>query len=64
MEAARPVRRTGRGTDRLKGRNRASVRSDHTSVALAIAVGAHPKAIQSRMGHSSINVTSRTNGTQ
>ena len=29
----------------------------HTSVALAIAEGAHPKAIQSRMGHSSINVT-------
>jgi integrase len=29
----------------------------HTSVALAIAGGAHPKAIQSRMGHSSITVT-------
>lgn len=29
----------------------------HTSVALAIAEGAHPKAIQMRMGHSSINVT-------
>ena len=29
----------------------------HTSVALAIAGGAHPKAIQGRMGHSSINVT-------
>jgi len=29
----------------------------HTSVALAIAAGAHPKAIQSRMGHSSISVT-------
>ncbi len=29
----------------------------HTSVALAIAGGAHPKSIQSRMGHSSINVT-------
>jgi integrase len=29
----------------------------HTSVALAIADGAHPKAIQTRMGHSSINVT-------
>jgi Phage integrase family len=29
----------------------------HTGVALAIAAGAHPKAIQSRMGHSSINVT-------
>lgn len=29
----------------------------HTSVALAIAAGAHPKAIQTRMGHSSISVT-------
>jgi integrase len=29
----------------------------HTSVVLAIAAGAHPKAIQSRMGHSSITVT-------
>jgi len=29
----------------------------HSSVALAIADGAHPKAIQARMGHSSINVT-------
>jgi integrase len=29
----------------------------HTSVALAIAAGAHPKAIQARMGHASINVT-------
>lgn len=29
----------------------------HTSVALAIADGAHTKAIQTRMGHSSINVT-------
>ena len=29
----------------------------HTSVALAIAAGAHPKAIQTRMGHSSITVT-------
>lgn len=29
----------------------------HTSVAMAIAEGAHPKAIQARMGHSSINVT-------
>ena len=26
----------------------------HTSVALAIAEGAHPKAIQTRMGHSSV----------
>lgn len=29
----------------------------HSSVALAIAGGAHPKAIQARMGHASINVT-------
>lgn len=29
----------------------------HTSVALAISQGAHPKAIQRRMGHSTINVT-------
>ena len=29
----------------------------HTSVALAIADGAHPKAIQARMRHSSITVT-------
>jgi len=29
----------------------------HTAVALAISQGAHPKAIQRRMGHSSINMT-------
>ena len=29
----------------------------HTSVALAIAENAHPKAIQARLGHASINVT-------
>ena len=29
----------------------------HTAVALAIAQGAHPKAIQRRMGHSTINMT-------
>ncbi len=29
----------------------------HTSVALAIANGAHPKAIQERMGHASITIT-------
>jgi integrase len=29
----------------------------HTAVALAVKVGAHPKAIQSRMGHSSVTVT-------
>ena len=29
----------------------------HTAVALAIAQGAHPKALQERMGHSSVQVT-------
>src|SRR5207248_10546434 len=29
----------------------------HTAVALAIGLGAHPKAIQERMGHSSVMVT-------
>lgn len=29
----------------------------HTAVALAVAQGAHPKAIQRRMGHSTINTT-------
>ncbi len=29
----------------------------HTSVALSIASGAHPKAIQARMGHASITIT-------
>jgi integrase len=29
----------------------------HTAVALAIAAGAHPKALQARMGHSSVSVT-------
>lgn len=29
----------------------------HTAVALAIRQGAHPKAIQERMGHSSVTVT-------
>ena len=29
----------------------------HTSVALAIAEGAHPKAIQTRMGHATISIT-------
>jgi len=29
----------------------------HTAVALAVAVGAHPKAIQARLGHASIAVT-------
>lgn len=29
----------------------------HTAVALAIAQGAHPKTIQARMGHSSVQVT-------
>jgi integrase len=34
----------------------------HTSVALAIKAGAHPKAIQARAGHSSIKVTLDTYG--
>jgi hypothetical protein len=34
----------------------------HTAVALAIAAGAHPKAIQARLGHSSIMVTMNTYG--
>jgi len=29
----------------------------HTAVALAISQGAHPKALQERMGHSSVTVT-------
>jgi integrase len=29
----------------------------HTSVALAINAGAHPKAIQQRLGHASIAIT-------
>jgi len=44
-------------TDRPEGRQRASVRPNHTAVALAVAQGAHPKAIQRRMGHSTINMT-------
>jgi integrase len=34
----------------------------HTSVAVAIAAGAHARAIQVRMGHSSITVTLAANG--
>jgi integrase len=34
----------------------------HTSVALAISAGAHPKAIQSRLGHASIGMTMNTYG--
>lgn len=34
----------------------------HTAVAIAIAAGAHPKAIQRRMGHASISVTLDTYG--
>ena len=44
-------------TDQPKGRHRASARSNHTCAALCIALGAHPKAIQERLGHSSITVT-------
>lgn len=34
----------------------------HTSASLAISVGAHPKVIQERLGHSSIQVTLDTYG--
>jgi hypothetical protein len=34
----------------------------HTAVALAIAEGAHPKAIQARLGHASITTTLNTYG--
>lgn len=34
----------------------------HTAVALAIAEGAHPKAIQARLGHASITMTLNTYG--
>jgi integrase len=34
----------------------------HTAVALAIAGGAHPKAIQARLGHASITTTLNTYG--
>jgi integrase len=34
----------------------------HTAVALAITQGAHPKAIQARLGHSSITTTLNTYG--
>ncbi len=44
-------------TGRLKGQHRASVRSDHTAVAMAIAEGAHPRTIQVRVGHASVQIT-------
>ena len=40
-------------TDRLKGRHRASVRSDHTGNTLAAGTGASTKELMARMGHSS-----------
>jgi hypothetical protein len=46
----------------VAGRVTERAASSHTSVALAIAAGAHPKAIQARAGHSSITVTMNTYG--
>ena len=40
-------------TDRLKGRHRASVRSDHTANTLAAGTGASTRELMHRMGHSS-----------
>lgn len=44
--------RAAAGLDRLRFHD-----LRHTAVALAVAQGAHPKAIQRRMGHSTINMT-------
>ena len=44
-------------TDAPKGTHRASARPDHTHAAWLIAEGEHPKSIQTRLGHSSIQVT-------
>jgi hypothetical protein len=44
-------------TDALESTHRASARPDHTCAALLIAQGAHPKAIQVHLGHSSLSVT-------
>jgi len=50
-----PGRRKKRTTARYEGPRFHDLR--HTSAALAVAAGAHPKALQMRMGHSSIQVT-------
>jgi integrase len=54
------TRRSGRVSAYGKGPTFHDLR--HTAVALAIQAGAHPKAIQSRLGHASIAVTMNTYG--
>ena len=54
------TRRSGRVPSYGKGPTFHDLR--HTAVALAIQAGAHPKAIQSRLGHASIGVTMNTYG--
>lgn len=54
------TRRSGRVPSYGKGPTFHDLR--HTAVALAIAAGAHPKAIQARLGHASIGVTMDTYG--
>lgn len=49
-------------TDVPKSTHRASTRPDHTHAAILIAQGEHPKVIQLRLGHSSIQVTLDTYG--
>jgi len=43
-------------TDEPKGPHRASVRPDHTHVALLIEQGEHPRMIADRLGHTSTRV--------
>lgn len=54
------TRRSGRVPSYGKGPTFHDLR--HTAAALAIAAGAHPKAIQARLGHASIGVTMDTYG--
>jgi len=54
------TRRSGRVPSYGKGPTFHDLR--HTAVALAIQAGAHPKAIQARLGHASIGVTMNTYG--
>lgn len=54
------TRRSGRVPSYGKGPTFHDLR--HTAAALAIQAGAHPKAIQSRLGHASIGVTMNTYG--
>ena len=62
MEVARPVRGRAKETDRLKGQHRASVRSDHTCVALLIAKGAQQYEVMEHLGHTNIQTTINTYG--